>query len=156
MRGSNLFLPFLYYRRRNKRLRETAVSMLSRGAFEKSNKSYIESILEAYVSKNQKGILTMWIWWERISWKNAEATEKSIHELKAEFVCVCVCEKKNSFEIHVIILRYMRNVNLPFKKDFKIAELLSKISFFLYFRDRPKNGEGNKQRRRQNYMCNIN
>ena len=43
----------------------------------------------------------------------------------------------------------MRNVNLPFKKDFKIAELLSKISFFLYFRDRPKNGEGNKQRRRQ-------
>ena len=61
MRVSNLFLPFLYYRGRNKRLRETAVSMLSRGAFEKSNKSYIESILEAYVSKNQKGIFTMWI-----------------------------------------------------------------------------------------------
>ena len=37
------------------------MSMLSRGAFEKSNKSYIESILEAYVSKNQKGIFTMWI-----------------------------------------------------------------------------------------------
>ena len=50
----------------------------------------------------------------------------------------------------------MRNVNLPFKKDFKIAELLSKISFFLYFRDRPKNDEGNKQRKRQNYMRNIN
>ena len=70
--------------------------MLSRGAFEKSNKSYIESILEAYVSKNQKGIFTMWIWWERIPWKNAEATEKSIHELKAEFVCVCVWEKKKT------------------------------------------------------------
>ena len=70
--------------------------MLSRGAFEKSNKSYIESILEAYVCKNQKEIFTMWIWWERISWKNAEATEKSIHELKAEFVCVCVCEKKKT------------------------------------------------------------
>ena len=69
---------------------------------------------------------------------------------------MCVWEKKNSFEIHVIILRYMRNVNLPFKKDFKIAELLSKISFFLYFRDRPKNDEGNKQRKRQNYMRNIN
>ena len=38
--------------------------------------------------------------------------EKSIPELKAEFVCVCVCvrerererERKNSFKIHVIIL----------------------------------------------------
>ena len=29
--------------------------------------------------------------------------------------------------------------------DFKSAELLTKISFFLYFRDRPKNGEGNKE-----------
>ena len=46
-------------------------------------------------------------------------------------VCVCVCvrerEKNKSFEIHVIILRYIRNVNL--KKDFKYAELLTKISF---------------------------
>ena len=38
----------------------------------------------------------------------------------------------------------MRNVNLPFKKDFKFAELFTKISFFVYFRDRPENGEGNK------------
>ena len=38
-------------------------------------------------------------------------------------------KKKNSFEIHVIILRYTKNVNLPFKKDFKFAELLTKISF---------------------------
>ena len=51
--------------------------------------------------------------------------EKIIPELKVEFVCacvsvcVCVCvRKKNSFEIHVIILRYIRNVNLPFKMDF--------------------------------------
>ena len=44
-------------------------------------------------------------------------------------VCVCVClrEKNKSFEIHVIILRYIRNVKL--KKDFKFAELLTKISF---------------------------
>ena len=39
---------------------------------------------------------------------------------------------------------YIRNVNLPFKKDFKFAELLTKTSFFVYFRDRPENGEGNK------------
>ena len=80
--------------------------------------------------------------------------EKSIPELKAEFVCImCGGEKKNnSFEIHVIILRYIKNVNLPFKKDFKFAELLTKTSFFLYFRDHPENGEGSKQRRRRNYM----
>ena len=69
-----------------------------------------------------------------------------------EFVYLCVEEKKNNgFEIVIIILRTIRNVNLLFKKDFKIAELLTKTSFFLYFRDRPKNGEGNKQRRRRKY-----
>ena len=63
-------------------------------------------------------------------------------------VCVCVCvrerEKNNSFEIRVIILRYIRNLNLPFKKDFEFAETV--------FRDCPKNGEGNKLRRRRKYM----
>ena len=68
-------------------------------------------------------------------------------------VCLCVWEKKNNnFEIHVILLRYIRNVNLPFKKDLKFAELLTKISLFLYFRGRPKNGKGNKLRRRRKYM----
>ena len=38
----------------------------------------------------------------------------------------------------------MGNVNLLFKKDFKSEDLLTKTSFFLYFRDRPKNGERNK------------
>ena len=53
--------------------------------------------------------------------------ERNIPELKAEFVCMCVCErekKKKTFKIHVIILRYIRNV----------AELLTKTSFFLYFK----------------------
>ena len=59
---------------------------------------------------------------------------------------MCVWEKNSSFEIHVIILRYIRNVNPPFKKDFKFAELLTKTSFFLYFRDRPENGERNKKK----------
>ena len=51
---------------------------------------------------------------------------------------VCEREKNDSFEIHVIILRHIRHVNLPFKKDFKFAELLTKTSFFFYFRDRPE------------------
>ena len=80
--------------------------------------------------------------------KRAEAMEKSIPELKVEFLCMCVRERKNnSFKIHVIILMYMKNVILPFKKDFKFAEILTKTSFFVYFRDRPENDEGNKQRR---------
>ena len=67
--------------------------------------------------------------------------KKSIQELKAEFVNFCVCEKKtNSFEITVIILRHTRNVNLLFKMDFKSAELLTKISFLLFFRAHLKNG----------------
>ena len=59
--------------------------------------------------------------------------EKRIPELKAEFVCImCRGEKKNnSFEIHAITLRFIKNVNLQFKKDFKFAELLTKTSFFL-------------------------
>ena len=61
--------------------------------------------------------------------------EKSIPELKAEFVCISVIEKKISFKVHVIILMYIRNVNLPFKKDFKFAELLTKTFFFVYFRE---------------------
>ena len=34
--------------------------MLSCGGLERSNNSYIESIVEPYVSKNQKGIFAMW------------------------------------------------------------------------------------------------
>ena len=58
--------------------------------------------------------------------------EKCIPKLKVEFVCImCGGEKKKCFEIYVIILRYTRNVNLSFKKDFKFAELLTKTFFFL-------------------------
>ena len=56
-----LFLQFLYYRRRNKQLRETVVSMLSSGALERSNTPYMESIVETCVSKNQRGIFAMWV-----------------------------------------------------------------------------------------------
>ena len=48
-------------------------------------------------------------------------------------MCVCVCgreKKNNGFEITVIILQHVTNVNLLFKKDFKNAGLLTKTSFF--------------------------
>ena len=146
----NLFLQFLYYGRKNKQLTGSVVSMLSCGTLERSSNSYVELIVEPYVSKNHKRIFAMWVWLERKSLK-AEAMEKSIPKLKAEFVYVCE-RKKNSFGNHIIILKCIRNVNLPFKKDFKFVELLIKTSFFLYFRDRPENGEGNKQRRYRKYM----
>ena len=134
----NLFLQFLYYRRRNKRLRETVVSMLSCGALERSSNSHKESIVGLIGKKILKK-----------GWGNGKK-----YPWAESGICVYVCEreKNNSFKIHVIILRYIRNVNLPFKKDFKFAELLTKTSFFLYFRDRPENGERNKQKRRRKYM----
>ena len=59
-----------------------------------------------------------------------------------------VLERSNNPYIHKV---YLRNLNLLFKKNSKRAELLTKTSFFLYFRDRPENGEGNKQRNRRKY-----
>ena len=73
-------------------------------------------------------------------------------------ICVLVWqrEKNSSFEIYVIILRYIRNTNLSYsKRILKLQNFLQKTSFFLYFRDRPKNGEGNKQRRRRKYMRRV-
>ena len=47
-----------------------------------------------------------------------------------DFMCMCVREKKNnSFEIHVIVLTYLRNVNLSFKKDLKLQNFLPKHPF---------------------------
>ena len=43
--------------------------------------------------------------------------EKSISELKVEFVCMCVWEKKQQ--------QFLRCI----KKDFKFAELVAKTSF---------------------------
>ena len=84
----------------------------------------------------------------------AEAMEKSNHEQKAEFVYCCIREKKNnSFEISIIILRYIRNVNLSYSTlILKLPNFLQKTSFFLYLTGRPKNGDGNKQRRCRKYM----
>ena len=65
---------------------------------------------------------------------------------------MCVREKKNNnFEITVIIFREYKKCKSPIQKEF-LKELLTNTSFFLYFRDRPKNGEGKKKRRRK-YIC---
>ena len=65
-------------------------------------------------------------------------------------MCVCVCvrererEKSNSFGITAISFKAL---NPLFKKDFKSAKLLTKTSFFLYFRDGPKMTKEAKERR---------
>ena len=67
--------------------------------------------------------------------KKDETMEESIHEQqKAEFVYWCVRE---NVDINVIILRYIRNVNLPIPKGFRNCRTFTKTPF-LNFRDRPK------------------
>ena len=74
-----------------------------------------------------------------------EAMEKSIHALKVEIEHLCVREKKNnSFEITVIIFGAYNKCKSPIQKEF-LKVLLTNISFFLHFRDRPKNSEGKKR-----------
>ena len=76
----------------------------------------------------------------------AEAMEKRIHELKVEIAHLCVRERKknNRFEITVMIFRAYKKCKSPIQKEF-LKGLLTNTSFFLYFRDRPKNGEGKKR-----------
>ena len=76
-------------------------------------------------------------------------TEEEIIDLKQVHLCFLIMFLGEVI-IHISI-RYLRNLNFLFKKNSKRAELLTKASFFLYFRDRPKNGEGNKQRSRRKY-----
>ena len=88
----------------------------------------------------------------------SEAMEKSIHELKVEFVHLCVREREreresqnNSFEITVTIFRACKKYRSSIQKEF-LKGLLTSTSFFLYFRDRPKNGEGNKREVKSIYV----
>ena len=58
---------------------------------------------------------------------------------------MCVREKKNiNFDITVIIFRVYKKCKSPIQKEF-LKGLLTNSSFFLYFRDRRKNGEGKKR-----------
>ena len=47
---------------------------------------------------------------------------------------------------------YIKNVNLPLKKDFKFAELLTKTSLSFTLETILKNGEGSKLRKRRKYI----
>ena len=124
---ANLFLQFLYYRRRNKRIK-TVVSMLSGGALERSNSPFIESIVEPCVSKNRKEIFAMWVWLGRKSSKRVRRWKNVSLSSRMRNLCTCVLERK--IEITVVILRYQKCWSLLFKKDFKIPELLPKHPFF--------------------------
>ena len=111
----NWFLQFLYYRRRNKWLRETFLSMVSCGALERSNNPYVDSTV--------KGIFVRWVWFERKSWKRAEAIEKRICEPKAKFVDMCVRKKQQQFS------RYMKNVISHSKRISNLQNFLPKHPF---------------------------
>ena len=69
---------------------------------------------------------------------------------------MCEREKKNNrFEITVMIFRAYKKCKSPIQKEF-LKGLLTNMSFFLYFRDRPKNGEGKKKETWEVYMCKNN
>ena len=130
------------------------VSMLSCGALERSSNPYIESIVGTCFSKNQKEIFAVWVWFWRKSWIRLRQWKKVSMSRKRN-LCTVVLERKknNSFEISIIILRYIRNVNLSYSTlILKLPNFLQKTSFFLYLTGRPKNGDGNKQRRCRKYM----
>ena len=64
---------------------------------------------------------------------------------------MCERQKNNNFETTVIIFRAYKKCKSPIQKEF-LKGLLTNMSFFLYFRDRPKNGEG-KKKRCGKYIC---
>ena len=94
--------------------------MLSCVALERSNNPYIESIVEPCVSKNDKDIFAVSVWLGKNSKKRAKAMEKSIHELKAEFVYLILWENREltSFEITVIIFKVFKKCKSLIEKEF--------------------------------------
>ena len=69
--------------------------------------------------------------WEENPGKGLQQSKRESISLKWNLsIFVWDWKKCNWFKITVIIIRYIRNVNLLFKKDFKIAELLTKTSLF--------------------------
>ena len=107
-------MQFLYYKRRNKWLK-TVVFLPSCGVLERSNSPFIESIVEHYVSKNQKEIFARWVWLGGKSWKRVRQWKKVSMSSRKRNLCTCVLERKK-FEITLIILKYIRNVNLSYSK----------------------------------------
>ena len=77
----------------------------------------------------------------------AEAMEKKYPWAESGFLHLCVWERKKITGLK-LLLRNVRNAykkcKSPIQKEF-LKGLLTNISFFLYFRDHPKNGEGKKR-----------
>ena len=80
--------------------------------------------------------------------------EKITMTWKRDFF-ICVWEKNYSIEFTVINFNVYKKCKSPFKKGFKIAELLTKIFFFLYLRDRPKNGGGYNKRSHEKISARV-
>ena len=89
----NLFLLLLYYRRRNKR-HKTVLSMLSCVALERSNSSFIESIVEPCVSKSRKEIFAVLVWLGIKFWKRVRWWKKVFMSNRKRNLCTCVWERK--------------------------------------------------------------
>ena len=123
---------------------KTDLSMLSCRALDSNNNPYIESIAKRCISKNEKRSSLCGLDWKDNREKGLRQWTKVFMSQKKN-LCIWVCEKKiAALKLLYSFLMHMKNLNLLFKKDFKSAELLTKTSFFLYFRDRPKNGEENQ------------
>ena len=88
----NLFLQFLNSRSGNKRLK-TVLSMLSCSGLERSNNPYIESIVEPCLSKNQREIFAVSVWFWRKSWKRLRQW-KNVSMSRRRNLCTCVLEWK--------------------------------------------------------------
>ena len=113
-----------------KKQNKTVVSMLSCGALGRSNNPYIESIVGPYFSKNQKEIYAVWVWFWRKPWKRLRQWKKVSMSRKRNLYTVVLDRKKNCFEISVIILRYIRNVNLSSSKMILNCRTFYKIIIF--------------------------
>lgn len=90
-----------------------------------------------------------WLW----LWEWAEAIKEVAMNWKRK-LSACVRERKKLTALKLLqsFLRYIRNVNLLFKKDFKRRKRLTKTSsFFLYIRHCLANREWSKRWRRK-YM----
>lgn len=115
--------------------------MLSLCALERNNNPYIEQIVEPYVFKNQEEIFTTRSWLGKKPWKRARIMKRlSISRKQNWYICVRKRKNINCFEITAIIFKV-------YKKR-KSLDLLTKKSFFLYFRDCTEIGEDNKKQTR--------
>ena len=77
--------------------------------------------------------------WKENPEKGLRQWKKNILELKSELVCVR--KKKQFWKSCNHFKVYKKCKSAIQKKKMKFSELLTKISFFFYFRDRLKNGE---------------